>query len=57
MSTELVWCNIAFSWVFSFLLLLQITLGAVGPPCIICFQYNGGVEYIGGIPRVHREIS
>ena len=38
----------SFSWVFSFLLLLQITLQAVEPPCIMCFQYNGGVQYIGG---------
>ena len=34
----------------SFSLLLQIALGAVEPPCIMCVQYIGGVFNTSGDP-------
>ena len=53
MSTEPVWCSIAFFWVSSLLMLLQIALGAVEPPCMYVQYIEGGggrlYEYIRGI--------
>ena len=49
MSTEPVWYSIVFFSLVSSLLLLQIALGAVKPPCKMCVQYIGGYnKYIGG---------
>ena len=73
MSTEPVGWSTVFSWASSFLLTLQITLGAMEPLCIICVQYIGGGgvfstsggyhEYIGGYHEyiggcsVHRRVT
>ena len=50
MNTEPVWCSIVYYCVSFFLLLLQIALGAVEQPCLICVQHIGGNnEYNEGI--------